>query len=75
MKTSSRFLLLSFLALMVTGGVAHAHGLHPNVAPEYHTAAHVGILVGVAALVIGLGVWARRRVRRRRTNSVTGKPS
>jgi hypothetical protein len=58
---------------LVTG--TQAHGLHPEVAPQYHVAVHVSILIGVAALAIGIGLWVRRRVRRQRTDALKQKLS
>jgi hypothetical protein len=75
MKTVSRCAALVGLGTFVLNAVARAHGLHPEVAPEYHMAVHIVILVGAAALAIGSGVWARRRIRQRRTDSDAGKPS
>ncbi len=75
MKRISHCAALVALGVFAMNAGAHAHGLHPEVEPRFHLLVHVLLLVGGAALAIGIGVWARRRARQRRTDSDAGKPS
>lgn len=64
MKTTYRSLLISAVLLFLAGAAAQAHGLHPEVEPQFHVVAHLLVLIGVVGLAVAVGLCARRRARR-----------